>query len=99
MVDPAISFELCRPTEDDARQVMAWRNDPATLSASFHRDPKVWDSFWPEFRDRYFAHPDYPAPTFVLNNGRRVGFLKFEPVRHPENVGGRTVDISINLAP
>lgn len=94
-----VSFEACRVTEDDARQIMNWRNDPVTLAMFYHRDPKSWDRFWPEYRDRYFSHPDYPAPVFALHDGHRVGFLRFEPVPHPDGLRGRTVDVSINIAP
>ena len=76
---------------------MDWRNDPATLAMFFHRDPKQWDSFWPEFRSEYFASD--PEPLFILSNGHRVGFLRFKSVPHPRGLSGRCVDISINLAP
>jgi len=99
MVEIAISFETCRPVNDHARQIMKWRNDPVTLSMFFHRDPKSWDGFWPEFRDHYFSHPDHPAPVFALRDGRRVGFLRFEPMRHPRGLCGRTVGVSVNIAP
>lgn len=94
-----VSFESCSVVEVDARQVMKWRNDPATLAMSFHHDPKTWEHFWPEYRDRYFSHPDYPLPVFAVHEGRRVGFLRFEPVPHPAGLHGRTVDVSINIAP
>jgi len=99
MGDREISFEGCRPLESHAHQVMVWRNDPATLAASFHQEAKVWESFWPEFRDQYFRHPDYPAPAFALNNGQRIGFVRFEPAPHPNNLVGRTAEVSINIAP
>lgn len=96
---PAISFETCRPLEAHARQVMAWRNDPTTLSVSFHREPKQWDLFWPEYRDVYCGVAGSLAPVFALADGRRVGFLRFQPAPHPQNLAGRTVDISVNLDP
>jgi N-acetylneuraminate synthase len=99
MPEPSISFEACRPVTDDARQIMTWRNDPVTLSMFFHRDPKLWESFWPEYRDGYFRHPEYPAPVFALREGRRIGFLRFESMEHPLGLRGRTVGVSINIAP
>jgi N-acetylneuraminate synthase len=78
---------------------MAWRNDQVTLSMFFHHDPKTWESFWPEYRDGYFSRPEYPAPVFALKEGRRIGFLRFEQVEHPQRSGGRTVGVSINIAP
>ncbi|MEI6986302.1 MAG: GNAT family N-acetyltransferase [Rhodospirillaceae bacterium] len=95
--DEAITFELCRPIEVDARQVMAWRNDPVTLSMCFHRDPKEWDSFWPEYRDCYFQSE--PEPVFARFQGCQVAFLRFCPETNPQGLSDRLVDISINLAP
>lgn len=92
-----VSFEICRPVEEDARQVMAWRNDAETLAMSFHRAPKVWDSFWPEFRSLYFYEP--LPPLFALLDGRRIAFLRFRPVTHPHGLAGTTVDISIMVRP
>jgi len=65
----------------------------------FHREPKTWETFWPEYRDSYFGHPEYPAPVFALREGRRIGFLRFEPMQHPRGLRGRTVGVSINIAP
>jgi sialic acid synthase SpsE/RimJ/RimL family protein N-acetyltransferase len=97
MDSAAISFELCRPVEAHARLIMAWRNDPQALRVSFHRDPKVWDSFWLEYLYTYLAGP--PLPVFAIANGERVAFLRFRPCPHPRGLAGRTVDISINVAP
>ncbi|MCC7016344.1 MAG: GNAT family N-acetyltransferase [Rhodospirillales bacterium] len=99
MAPSAISFESCLPIEAHAREVMAWRNDPETLANSYHRSPKAWDSFWPEFRDAYFAHDCFPPPVFALEDGKRCGFLRFQRVIHPGGLAGATVDISINVAP
>ena len=98
MSDPYTSLEVCRPIEEYARLVMAWRNDPHTLAMSYHREAKVWDAFWPEFRDTYFAYPALP-PMFLVADGERVAFLRYLPAAHPENAGGITVDVSINVAP
>lgn len=98
MPEGRFSLEMCRPVEDDARLVMAWRNDADSLAMSYHHEPKVWDSFWPEFRDGYFDEPMLP-PMFVRADGERVAFLRYQPCRHPEGAGGRTVDVSINVAP
>ncbi|MEZ5648839.1 MAG: GNAT family N-acetyltransferase [Alphaproteobacteria bacterium] len=92
------TVEICHPIEDHARQIMVWRNDPDSLAMSFHRTPKQWESFWPEFRNDYFRFPQLP-PMFIQINGKRVGFLRFRPTSHPEIKGGRTVDVSINLDP
>jgi N-acetylneuraminate synthase len=78
---------------------MTWRNDPATLSVSFHQEPKVWDAFWPEFLSSYFICSPVLDPLFALADGKRVAFLRFKPVEHPHSLTGLTVDISINVAP
>ncbi len=94
-----ISFEFCLPVAEDAKYVMAWRNHPATLAVSYHQEPKIWESFWPEYRDSYFIADAGLNPVFACFEGSRIGFLKFCIVRHPESLPGLTVDISINLAP
>ena len=96
---PTISFESCRPIEAHARQVMAWRNDPDTLAVSFHPAPKVWETFWPEYRDAYFTHDCHPSPLFAIEDGKRIAFLRFRRVPHPDGLAGLTADISINIAP
>jgi len=97
--NPSISFETCLPLEDHARLVMAWRNDPITLSMFYHHQPKVWDAFWPEFRHSYFIDAAHPGPLFALYKSERIGFLHFKPIPHPQGNAGIAVDISINLAP
>ena len=77
---------------------MAWRNDPVAREVAFHHEEKLWQTFWPEFRDAYFSQPDLP-PLFVLEDGRRVGFLRFRPFPHPQGLSGRCMDISINVDP
>ncbi|HYE00509.1 MAG TPA: GNAT family N-acetyltransferase [Alphaproteobacteria bacterium] len=93
-----VSLEICGPGEAEARQVMAWRNDPATLAASFHPEPKRWPDFLAEFRGGYFGQPDLP-PLFVLAEGGRAGLVRFRPAAHPAGLRGRCVDVSIMLAP
>jgi N-acetylneuraminate synthase len=92
-----VSFEQCQPVPHHARLIMAWRNDPVTLSMSFHHEPKIWEAFWEEYRTTYFW--DQVPPMFVLDDGERAGFLRFKRVVHPNRLTGLTVDISINIAP
>lgn len=99
MLRPTISFEICRLVEEHARLIMDWRNDPVTLSMFYHHEPKVWESFWPEFRNSYFNGACIPGPVFALADGERVGFLRFQSVSHPLGFSGLTVDISINISP
>lgn len=98
MSEPQLSIELCQPVEEHARLVMAWRNNPETLAMAYHRDPKVWESFWPEFRETYFNQPTLP-PIFACLDGERVAFLRHEPSPHPEGAHGQTIIVSINVAP
>jgi sialic acid synthase SpsE/L-amino acid N-acyltransferase YncA len=93
----SLSFEVCEAHPEHARLIMDWRNDPVTLSMSYHREPKVWESFWAEYRLVYLN--ESPQPVFLLDNGERVGFLRFRRTDHPQGLSGKTIDISINLAP
>lgn len=93
-----LHFECVRPVEADARQVLEWRNDPLTLKMSFHQEPKGAESFFHEFSTAYFALPDLP-PLFVRDSSERVAFLRFRPVRHPQDPTRRCCEISINVAP
>ncbi|MBA2727572.1 MAG: GNAT family N-acetyltransferase [Parachlamydiaceae bacterium] len=90
-------FELAAMDVDDARLVMEWRNDPATLQGSFHSEPKHFDTFLEDYRE-YFAFPELP-PLFVLDDGKRAAFLRFEPVESPSYVKRRCCEISIIVSP
>jgi len=89
-----ILFEICCENEDQAQQIMQWRNDPTTLQHFYHHEPKVWETFWVEYCDEYLTGG--PRPVFALQNGERVAFLRFNTAAHP---AGSAVDISINVAP
>lgn len=94
-----IRFELVRPVEADALQIMEWRNDPDTLRMSIHTQPKMWESFYQEFIHQYFLWPLLP-PLFILSDHQRVAFVSFKPIEHPEQrQNRRCVEISINVAP
>jgi sialic acid synthase SpsE/RimJ/RimL family protein N-acetyltransferase len=97
MPQTKVSFEWCEPVPEHARLIMDWRNDPVTLSMSYHRKPKVWEAFWPEYQTTYFA--DRIPPVFILDEGTRAGFIRCRSVPHPDDLAGLTVDISINIAP
>lgn len=92
-----ISFETCRPVEEDAREAMAWENDAGARKITRRRAAQVWDSFWPEFERACLGDPLPPA--FALLAGRRVALLRFPDARHPSGLAGTTVDISIAAAP
>jgi len=93
-----IGFECVLPLEIHAQLIMGWRNDSDTLRMSYHTLPKVWESFWDEFRQDYFVYPDLP-PLFALYEGQRIAFLRFYPVAHPQHLPRRCCEVSINLAP
>lgn len=93
-----IAFEVAQPTEKDAKLVMTWRNDPIALENSFHKERKHWPAFFQEFEQEYFAFADLP-PLFILEDGQRVGFLRFRPCLHPRDPRQKCSDISINVAP
>lgn len=93
MLDAMVEFELAQPTDEDARQVMEWRNDPVTLRNFFHQTPKVWEQFREEWKREYF---NSTAPSrFAVVDGRRVAFLRFLPYENRRGV----FDISIAVAP
>lgn len=93
-----IGFECVRPIERDARLIMEWRNDPETLRMSYHSNPKVWESFFKEFKRDYFNLPGLP-PLFAIKEGKRIAFLRFYQINHPLGLMRRCCGISINVAP
>lgn len=92
----AIGFEYVLPSEEHARLVMAWRNDPITLQWSYNHRPKEWPVFLLEFKADYF---NFIPPLFALHEGQRVAFLRFRPVADPLAPTRHCCDISINVAP
>lgn len=82
--------------EQDARTIMAWRNDPTTRAASFDTAHRSWPEFWDEFRKRY-ATAGMPTPHFLICDGIPVAYLRFDPPRTGPEDG--TAEISINVAP
>lgn len=88
-----MKLEPVQPIEEHARLIMAWRNDPVTLSMSFHQTPKQWPAFWEEFQQEYFADSALP-PLFGVVQGEKVGFLRFRKYD-----GETSCDIGIMIAP
>nr|CRH06474.1 Putative N-acetylneuraminate synthase [Candidatus Magnetococcus massalia] len=93
-----ITLERCRPISEHARMVMAWRNDPHTLSMSYHKAPKQWPAFEREFVEKYFQIPQLP-PMFLRAGSAQVGFLRFRPCADPESASGRSVELTIVIEP
>ena len=98
MPETALTLEVCRPIAEHARLVMEWRNDPHTLAMFYHHEPKVWATFWLDYRDTYFGHPAFP-PLFVVAGEEKIAFIRYLPVSRSNILGARIVEISINLAP
>lgn len=98
MSDTPLSFECVLPLEDNARLIMAWRNDPQTLRMSFNKEPKVWPAFFSEFLSDYYSLDTLP-PLFIVEDGQRKGFLRFRPTEHPQYPSRRVCEISLNIAP
>jgi len=99
MREDDLSLELAdRHRDADADQIRTWRNDPVTLSMSFHRAPKEPEAFRVEYRATYFAD-DAPPAVFVCRGSERFAFLRFRPAQDPRGVTAPFCDISINVAP
>lgn len=98
ILDSQYLLRKCRPTKEDARLIMDWRNDPLTLSMFYHQEPKVWESFWPEYKDNYFRYSSF-LPLFLLFNQKPVSFLRYLPVKHPVTDSNATVSVSMNVSP
>ncbi len=95
-----ISFKTCKKSQEDARKIMMWRNDPVTLAVSYHHTPKVWKNFWKEYCDEYLMPVSkVPQPVFAEVDGTPCGFLKFAPFKDPLDRNLSCVEISINIAP
>jgi N-acetylneuraminate synthase len=92
-----LTFREAKPVMEDARLVMAWRNDPITLAMSYHGQPKVMPAFFEEFVSEYFEHHGFP-PLFALRNGQEIGFLRIKPCEI-SCLDGRLVSIDVNMAP
>ena len=92
-----IEFENVKKCEADAKLIMDWRNNPTTLKMFYHSELKQWDTFYTEFCETYFVDEDLP-PVFAIDQGQRVGFLRFNPYCE-ELLQGRGTDIDINIDP
>ncbi len=93
-----ISFETLTLCQRSAKLVMDWRNDPVTLSQSFHSQPKTWPDFFAEFSLQYFLDPTLPC-LFAREGDQRVAFLRFARMTSPLEAGLKTCHVSINVAP
>lgn len=97
MPDIEITFELIKPTEEHARRLLLWRNDPVTLKNSFHTKPQEFEQFWTHFHLKYFSSGI--PPVYIIHDNQRVGTIHFNDVAHPQKLRRKIVEISINIAP
>ena len=93
-----VNFELVQPTEENARLVMQWRNDPTTRKMSLYSKEIEWDQYYPKIFDSYFNCPSLP-PLFVLRNGKRVGFVLCRPHLQGSVTHKKACVISLHVAP
>jgi sialic acid synthase SpsE/RimJ/RimL family protein N-acetyltransferase len=98
MDNKVVSFEICQPSKAHAQLILQWRNDAHTLAMFYHSQAKSSAEFWQEYQQEYFCFPQFPA-VFIIYQNQRVGFLRFQPTTHPQQLAGICVDISINIAP
>lgn len=92
-----LSFELLPRTEEAARLVFDWRNDPSTVKNSFSGKEKTWPAFLSEYLDGYFLESALPG-YFILLNGKRCGIIGCTRAESWEN-NLATATVSINIAP
>ena len=92
-----LKLRKARINEEDARKVMLWRNNPETLEMFYDQTPKVWESFWVEYQEKYFIEPG-SVPHFSMVDGHDVGFLRANEYGET-NFPGRVFDIDVNVAP
>ena len=93
-----IELECVKPTEEDIRLIMQWRKDPMTLAMSFDIQEPKWESYFPQFKERFFRLAGLP-PLFALHQGKRIAFIGFTPFNNPAHTWSRSCEISINVAP
>lgn len=93
-----ITFECMQPIEEHARHVLEWRNDAAVREMSNRQEVKEWGSFYQEFLDEYFTHPEMP-PLFIHVKGERAGYIRFRMKEDPLDKKRAMTEISIVVAP
>lgn len=84
-------------TEEDARIVMEWRNDPETRKMFYNQELKTWDIFWKEYSGEYFKEISL-TPCFAHQGGRKIAFLRSSKYDIPQ-LPGKSFDIDINVSP
>lgn len=48
-----ISFREAELSEEDARKILTWRNDPLVRRVSFTQEEISWDSHWPWYQTKF----------------------------------------------
>ena len=93
-----IALSVCHKTREDAALAFSWRNDPETIASSYLPLPKTWDSFWLEYEELYFDVPGL-FPRFILKDGEKVGFVRFEKISVSQTGPKTDAEIIINIRP
>jgi RimJ/RimL family protein N-acetyltransferase len=86
-----ITLRPARDDEDDARLLLAWRNDAETRAASFSSREVTWDEHVAWF-EKSLADPSRHI-YFALEEGRPVGVARLD------DRGGGRAEINLIVAP
>ena len=91
--------ELVDLSEEIAKEIYDWRQDPITLASSCHSMPQAWENFWEEFRYQYFQLRELSLAV-VRSAEKRVAYVRFRPCSlYKESSFVRTREISILVCP
>jgi len=88
-----IALELVLRTKEHANLLLAWRSDEQARAMSTRHHQMSEEEFWDYFRRSYFMLQELP-PLFAQVDGKRVGFVGFDPYG-----GEKAARISIVVAP
>jgi N-acetylneuraminate synthase len=94
----ALALRDSRRDDDEARLVMAWRNDELTRSASFNTDLLRWPDFWKGYLARQ-ADTRLPKPQVLEDDGWPVAFVSFDRPKQAHHSEGGNIEVSIFVAP
>ncbi len=92
----SLSLELAKKEERDARIVMEWRNDSEARKMFYGQEPKVWESFWPEYYNEYFDSENI-HPCFAILDSEKIAFLR-SSLYESKIEGKITYNIGINMS-
>ena len=76
-------------TDEDAKLIMKWRNNPITRKNSLKSTLKLWETFKVEYYNNYFKN----TPLFAILNNKKIAFISFL------KMNDSTYKIGINISP